>query len=176
VNDRFHLARLSNDALDEVRRQQMARLPLRQRAGLKGSRWALLKGPTHLSPVEGRKLSWIARFNEPVYRAHLLKESFLDIFDCHDRRQAQLRIDDWLGWATRSRLKPFVRLAATIQKHLEGILGFIDSRLTNARLEGMNNKIRLLSHRAFGFHSAQPLMAMVYLCCSGITLQQLQLI
>ncbi|MGH7461477.1 MAG: transposase, partial [Longimicrobiales bacterium] len=45
-----------------------------------------------------------------------------------------------------------------------------------ARLEGMNNKIRLLSHRAFGFHSAQPLMAMVYLCCSGITLPQLQLI
>ncbi|MGH7467197.1 MAG: transposase, partial [Longimicrobiales bacterium] len=94
VNDRFHLARLSNDALDEVRRQQMAGLPQYQRVGLKGSRWALLKRPTHLTASEGRKLSWIARFNEPVYRAHLLKESFLDIFDCHDRRQAQLRFDD----------------------------------------------------------------------------------
>ncbi|MGH7470676.1 MAG: ISL3 family transposase, partial [Longimicrobiales bacterium] len=115
VNDRFHVARLSNDALDEVRRQQMARLPVRERAGLKGSRWALLKRPTHLTPIEGRKLSWIARFNDPVYRAHLLKESFLDVFDCANRQEAMSRVKDWLGWATRSRLKPFVRLAATVQ-------------------------------------------------------------
>jgi transposase len=50
-----------------------------------------------------------------------------------------------------------------------------DSRLTNARLEGINNKARLISHGAFGFHSAQPLIAMIYLCCSSITLPQLQL-
>ena len=53
---------------------------------------------------------------------------------------------------------------------------FIDSRLTNARLEGMNHKIRLLSHRAYGFHSADPLIATVYLCCSKITLPEIQLI
>jgi transposase len=65
---------------------------------------------------------------------------------------------------------------STPRTHLEGILGFLDSRLTNARLEGMNNKIRLLSLRAFGFHSAQPLIAMIYLYCSGIMLPQLQMI
>jgi transposase len=176
VNDRFHVARIANDAVDEVRRQQMAKLPPRQRAGLKGSRWALLKRPTQLSAAEGRKLSWIARFNDPIYRAHLLKESFLDIFDCATREEAELRVEDWLVWAIRSKLKPFVRFAGTVRKHLDGILGFIESRLTNARLEGTNNKIRLLSHRAYGFHSAQPLLAMVYLCCSGIILPQLQLI
>jgi transposase len=63
-----------------------------------------------------------------------------------------------------------------VRKHLDGILAFIDSGLTNARLEGMNNKIRLLSHRAFGFHSPDPLIATIYLCCSGITLPKLQVI
>ena len=55
-------------------------------------------------------------------------------------------------------------------------MAFIGSRLTNARLEGTNNKIRLLSHRSYGLHSAASLIAMVYLCCSNITLPQLQLI
>jgi transposase len=176
VHDRFHVARLGGDAVDEVRRQQMSRLPPLQRARLKGSRWALLKRPHHLNPAEQRKLSSIARFNEPIYRAHLLKESFLEIFTCDQRTEAEQRVEEWLSWATHSRLKPFVRLARTVRLHLAGILAFIESGLTNARLEGMNNKIRLLSHRAFGFHTAQPLMAMVYLCCSGIMLPQLQLI
>jgi transposase len=176
VNDRFHLARLANDAVDEVRRQQVAKLPPGQRARLKGSRWALLKRPLRLNAGEQRKLSWIARFNDAIYRAHLLKESFLDIYECDLKEEAQLRMEDWLSWALRSRLKPFQRLARTVQKHLEGILAFIDSGLTNARAEGMNNKIRLLNHRAYGFHSAQPLIGMIYLCCSGIMLPQLQLI
>ena len=77
--------------------------------------------------------------------------------------------------ASRSRLNPFVGLARTVRENLDGILRFVESALTNARLEGMNNKIRLLSHRAFGFHSAESLIAMIYLCCSGISLPELQL-
>ena len=49
-------------------------------------------------------------------------------------------------------------------------------RISNVTLEGMNNKIRLLSHRAYGFHSAPPLIATIYLCCGGITLPDLQLV
>jgi hypothetical protein len=58
----------------------------------------------------------------------------------------------------------------------DGILAFVESGLTNARLEGVNNKIRLLSHRAFGFHSPHPLIATIYLCCSAIELPELQVI
>ncbi|MEX2610490.1 MAG: transposase, partial [Gemmatimonadota bacterium] len=105
-----------------------------------------------------------------------LKESFLDVFTTRSRTTAERHLRDWLSWACRSRLRPFVRLSRTVRKHFDGILAFIDSGLTNARLEGMNNKIRLLSHRAFGFHSADPLIATIYLCCAGIELPQLQLI
>jgi transposase len=176
VNDRFHVARLANAALDEVRRTQMRKLPIEERTTLKGTRWALLKRPGRLAATEERKLSWIARFNEPVYRAHLLKESFLDLFDEQSKAEAEARIDEWLAWAKRSRLQPFIRFAKTVKRHIDGIVAFIDQRLTNARVEGMNNKIRLLSHRAFGFHSPEPLIATIYLCCSGIILPHPQLI
>lgn len=176
VFDRFHVARLANDAVDAVRRVQVAKLPVADRAQLKGTRWALLKRPPHRRAEEEAKLSVIQRFNRPVYRALLLKESFLEIFSTETRSEAEERMQSWLAWASRSRLKPFVRLGRTVRKHLEGILRFVDSRLTNARLEGMNNKIRLLSHRAFGFHSAAPLIATIYLCCSGIELPRLQMI
>ena len=176
VFDRFHVARLANDALTAVRREEAGKLAPFERAALKGTRWILLKRRERLDADQEATLAAIKHTNAPVYRASLLKESFLDVFTAPDRPSAERRLREWLAWACRSRLRPFVRLGRTVRKHLDGILAFIDSDLTNARLEGMNNKIRLLSHRAFGFHSAPPLIATVYLCCSGIVLPQLHLI
>lgn len=176
VFDRFHVARLAQQALEEVRRDQMRELEAEERKALKGSRWALLKRSDTLNEDDVVKISQIQKFNRPLYRAYLLDESFLEIFDAPDATSARREIKSWLSWACRSRLKPFVRLARTVRDHLDGILRFIDSRLTNARLEGMNNKIRLLSHRAYGFHSAESLIAMIYLCCSEIAFDQPQLV
>src|ERR671912_426829 len=72
---------------------------------------------------------------------------------------------------SRSRLRPFVRLARTLREHRDGILAAIRLGLSNGRLEGLNSKIRLISHRSFGFHSAEALIALVYLCCTGITIE-----
>ncbi|MEA2274940.1 MAG: transposase, partial [Solirubrobacteraceae bacterium] len=63
---------------------------------------------------------------------------------------------------------PFIKLARTIRRHRDGILAAIRLGLSNGRLEGLNSRIRLISHRSFGFHSATPLIALVYLCCAGI--------
>lgn len=175
VFDRFHVARLGQDRVDEVRRALMRALDPDDRRHLKRSRWVLLKRPGRLRRSERARLETIRKANDKLYRAYLLKETLLNVYDEDDPERARDAIEAWLSWAQRSRLKPFVRLARTVRKHLDGILAFIASRLTNARLEGMNNKIRLLSHRAYGFHSAEPLIAMVYLCCSKITLPDVQL-
>ena len=79
-------------------------------------------------------------------------------------------LDAWLAWASRSRLKPFVKLARTLRKHKQGVLAAIELGLSNGRLEALNSKIRLISHRAYGFHSANALIAMIYLCCAGIAI------
>ena len=63
-----------------------------------------------------------------------------------------------------------MRLARTLRRYRDGILAAITLGLTNARLEGLHSKVRLLSHRSLGFHSAGPLIALIYLCCAGITI------
>lgn len=117
------------------------------------------------------KLSAIQKDNAPLYRAYLLKESLLRLLDAPDRQQAEAEARGWPSWASHSSLRPFVRLAKTIRRHLDGALLAIQFGVTNPRLEGTNNRIPMLSHRAFGFHSAQALTATIYLCCSGIQLQ-----
>ncbi len=172
VFDKFHVAQLAQKALDEVRRELVRELAPNQRSALKKTRWALLRRPdTAPNPDKDEaKLSVIQKHNAPLYRGYLLKESLLEFLDAPDREQAEQEAKGWLAWATRSRLRPFVRLARTIRTHLDGVLAAIQTGLTNARLEGINNKIRLLSHRAYGFHSAKSLIATIYLCCAGVQL------
>ena len=105
-----------------------------------------------------------------MFRAFLLKEELRLLYALEDPALAPAHLDAWLAWASRSRLQPFIRLARTIRRHRDGILAAIRLGLSNGRLEGLNRRIRLISHRSFGFHSAQPLIALVYLCCSGIVI------
>jgi transposase len=88
-----------------------------------------------------------------------------------DPRLASAHLDAGLAWASRSRLRPFVRLACTLRAHREGILAAIRLGLSNGRLEGLNSKIRLISHRSYGFRSADALIALVYGCCTGIDIE-----
>ena len=79
-------------------------------------------------------------------------------------------LDEWLDWASRSRLAPFVKLARTICKHAVGILAYLDTRMTNGPVEGINNKLRVIARRAYGFHPHGALISMLFLCCEGIEL------
>lgn len=110
------------------------------------------------------------QLNAPLYRAYQLKEQLRALYHLDDPTDAEAHLDAWLAWASRSKQAPFVRLARTLRRHRDGILAAIKLGLTNARLEGLHSKVRLLSHRSFGFHSSAPLIALIYLCCSGITI------
>ena len=175
VFDHFHIAKLANKALDEVRRGLMRDSASKeQKSNIKGTRWALLHRIDRASEDHMSVISQLRR-REPLGRAYLLKEDLLDIL----RGVYSSPVDalkTWMSRASRCRLTPFVRLGRTIRKHLGGVLALITERLSNGLAEGMNNKIRLLSHRAYGFHSASPLIATVFLCCGGITLPDLQLL
>jgi len=77
---------------------------------------------------------------------------------------------DWIAWATRSRLPPFRRVAPIIKKYIEGIVAYVATGLNSGRSEGLNGKIQTITRRSFGFHSATSLIALITLCCGGITL------
>jgi transposase len=171
VFDRFHVQKLASDALEKVRREQLR--------GTRGtpqgkfifrSRYALLKNYGDLSKSQKQKLGEIERANKPLFRAYLLKETLAAALDYRQPKRAADALREWLAWASRSRLQPFVKAARTIRKHFDGILAYIKGRMTNGFVEGINNRMRMVARRAFGFHSAGALIALLFLCCGGIQL------
>jgi len=172
IFDRFHVQALVSDAVDAVRRAEVNALAGTEHAkALKGSRYPLLKNPWNLRRSEKQKLAEVQRNNKRLYRAYLLKETLAAALDYRQLKRATEALDDWLAWALRSRLAPMVKAARTIRRHKDGILAYIRCRLTNGLVEGFNNRTRMVARRAFGFHSAEPLISMIYLCCGGIQLK-----
>jgi len=171
--DPFHVVRLASRATDQVRRDEWnAHERSHSATGrwVKGTRWSLLKAPERQTVGQLATLWEVQTENRRLYRAFLLREELRLLYHLDDPRLAPAHLDAWLAWASRSRLKPFVRLARTLRAHRDGILAAIRLGLSNGRLEGLNSKIRLISHRSFGFHSADALIALVYLCCTGIVI------
>jgi transposase len=171
IFDRFHVQRLVQDAVDEVRRDEArAATSDEERKELKGTRWPLLKSFWNLSLFETKRLAALQRDNKRLYRAYLLKEAMVGVLDCRADWLAEQKLDEWIRWARRSRLEPFKRVAATIREHADGILAYVRSGLSNGRTEGLNGKARTITRRSYGFHSAHGLIALLKLCCSGIHL------
>lgn len=169
--DPFHVVRLANHALNLVRRGEWNRQGRsKTRAGrwLMGTRWALVTAPERQSERQRSLLSELEETNQTLFRAYLLKEQLRGLYRLPDPEQAPRLFDLWLEAARASGLAPFERLAGSLARFRDSILAAIRLRLSNGRLEGLNAKVRLLSHRSFGFHSARPLIALVYLCCGGI--------
>jgi transposase len=164
--DPFHVTKLATDALDEIRRQvwNEARKTGQTAVAkeLKGARFALWKNPEHLTRRQKAKLSIIKQTNEPLYRAYLLKEQLRQVYRIPTEHAPAL-LDAWLAWARRSRLEPFVRLARTITDQRAGIEAAIRNGLSNARVEQINTQIRLITRRAFGFHSPDAAIALAML-------------
>jgi transposase len=174
--DPFHVVALATRAVDDVRRpmwQEMRRLPDPSFAKqFKGARWALLKNPDNLTDRQATTLAAIRRNGGNMWRAYKLKEALRAIFagDLHVDEAGEL-LDRWCSWAQRCRLAPFVKLGRTIRAHRAGILAAIEHGLSNGRVEGLNNRVRLIVRRAFGFHSAQAALALVLLSCGPITIE-----
>ncbi|MBV1857265.1 MAG: ISL3 family transposase [Nannocystaceae bacterium] len=168
IFDRFHVQRLVHDALDEVGRDEVRPADSDEKTCLKKTRWPLQKRPWNLSGLEPAKLADLEENNRPIYRAYRLKESLAAILDGRQVNVAARKLDEWLEWARASELPAFVRVAGTIEKHREGILAYVCTRLNNGRVEGLNGKARVITRRAFGFHSASSFIAMLFLCCGGM--------
>jgi transposase len=168
--DRFHIVKHLNEAVDEVRRALMRTLSLKERATFKGTRWLLLKNPWNLSPRQQDRLSTLVRWNTPLVRAWYLKESFQLFWTYKQPWRAERHLRKWMSSAMRSRLEPFKKFVRLLRSHLDGILPWTKLRLSNGAVEGMNNKIKSISHRSFGFRGAENFIAAIYHCCARLPL------
>ncbi len=173
--DPYHVVQLANKALDEVRRSywnELRQLGDQDAAKrFKDSRWSLLKAPKNLTDKQAATLRRLKAAGGEVWRGYTLKEAVRGIFEHGlSLQDVTMLIDRLLSRLARSRLEPFVRLGKTIRKHRDGILHAIRLGITQGRTEALNNKVRLITRRAYGFHSAKAALALVLLTCGPITL------
>ena len=173
--DRFHLVALVSDALDEVRRdlwRQLRKLPDdRWATAYNSARWALLRNPGDLTDTQRDKLAAIKRAGGGTWRAYETKEPFRAILAGDlTRDQAAEALDRWCARAQRSRLAPFVKAGRTMRHRRDLILNAVEHGISNGRVEGLNTKVRLITRRAYGFHSADAALALIMLGTGPINL------
>jgi transposase len=173
--DPYHVVQLANQALDEVRRgywNELRSLGDQDAAKrFKDARWSLLKKPEKLTDTQAATLARLKAAGGEVWRAYTLKEAVRGIFEPGlDIEDVEILIDRLLSRLARCRLAPFVKLGNTIRKHRDRILAAIHLGINQGRTEALNNKVRLITRRAYGFHSAKAALALIMLTCGPITL------
>lgn len=113
-------------------------------------------------------MSALCKKNSPIVRAYYLKEAFQRFWDYKSAGWSEPYLRQWLWWASHSRLAPFVSFARMIRKHLEGILLWTRLPVANGALEGMNNKVKVVSHRAYGFRTVETYITAIWRADKGI--------
>jgi transposase len=172
--DPFHVVVWVQHALDLVRRQVWNTLRRAdgksdQARAIAHSRFALWRNPEDLTDRQKARLDWIAATNAPLYQAYLLKEQLRQVF-APGGAERIARLDLWLDTAADSGLQPFTDLARRMRRYRDDIANTLTHRLSNARVEAINTKIRLLTRIAFGFKSVNALIALVRLHLYGYDL------
>lgn len=170
VFDRFHITQHLNRAVDEVRRQTWRQMAGREKVEFKRTRFLWLSNPENLRREERTRLSGLLRLNSPIVKGYLLKEDLRRFWDYRSTAWAEAHLRQWLWRAAHSRLEPFKKLARMLRTHLDGVLAWTRIRVTNGALEGMNNKVKVISHRAFGYRTTWTYIANIYHCCAGLPL------
>ncbi len=170
VFDRFHLTQHLSRAVDAVRRATWRQLAGREQVEFKRTRFLWLKNPENLLPAERSRLSRLLRLNAPIVKAYLLKEDLRRFWNYRYSAWAAGHLRQWLWRASHSRLEPFQAVAKMLRTHWDGVLAWTRIRVTNGALEGMNNKVKAISHRAFGYRTTWTYIANIYHCCTGFPL------
>lgn len=182
--DPFHVVQWAMDSLDKVRCEWWQRIRQEEHrekrnrgrpakgsekkrslaSAIKDSKFAVGKADQNLTENQRKKLELIEIKCPELFRARSLKEALRTIFSM-DYTQAKVELDKWLGWAQRSRLEPFRELRKKILRHYDGILASIKYGLSNARIEAIDNKIKLVIRKAYGFRNIQNMLDMIRLKC-----------
>ena len=156
--DRFHIMKIMNQAVDEVRRQEAKTTDV-----LKKTRFLWLKNPTNLTNKQRRRMDSLTGHNLKTARAYQIRLTLKELFEQPSREAGEAFLKHWYFWATHSRLEPIIQAAKTIKRHWDGVLNWFDSLISTGLLEGFNSLIQAAKARARGYRTNRNLITMAYL-------------
>lgn len=170
VFDKFHIVGHLMKAVDEVRRDEIREKGKDHKALVEKSRYIWLKNPWNLTANQQAKLADLEKLNLKINRAYLLKEAFREFWNYTTAGWAKQYLDKWFWWATHSRLKPMRDFAWMLRRHQDNILSYFTVPIDNGATEGLNNKAKVISHKAYGFRSAKNFIRNLYHCMAELPL------
>ena len=158
VFDRFHLVKLFNEKLSELRRAlHREATDVMHKEVLKGTRWLLLKNPENLDEEmdEKRRLEEALALNKPLATAYYMKDDLRRFWEQPGKRFATTFLDGWIRRAAASGIKVLRQMAKTLAAHRSGLLAYYDAMITSGPMEGTNNKIKTMKRQAYGFRDVE---------------------
>jgi transposase len=164
--DKFHVLRHLNEALDQVRKSEYARLRGQDRQFIKGQKYTLLSRRENLSLDGRRALKKLLQANKRLQTAYLLKESFGQLWDYQKEGWARRFFEHWRAALKWQRLQPYEKFAEMIDRHWEGIAVYChpENKVALGFVEGFNNKIRVIQRRAYGLRDEEYLRLKILTC------------
>lgn len=167
VLDRFHITSHLNQAVDQVRRGESSRLRSRGRKEaekLKHLRWSLLRRGSRVRGRARQKLNLLLASKLATARAWELKEAFAHFWQYKSEMWAGAFLDGWCARAMRSRLEPMKKVARMLRTHEPLILNWFRAKgeISSGAVEGLNNKIRVVTRRSYGFRTYQAMEIALY--------------
>ena len=168
VLDHFHVKKYLNDAVDQVRKEELKKARAEDDSELSeilhcNKRFILMQ-----NKVTNKKrdlLEKLSTLNERVYHAMLLKEQFLSIYTAQDRPEAFSNLKEWIVAAIKSKISSFVELAFKFFRKRHYILNYFICQITSAISEGLNNKIKRLKRMAYGYKDVQYFLLKIHQHC-----------
>ena len=164
VFDRFHIIKLMNEKLTELRRTLQNEAEQMDKHVLKGLRWLLLKNRDNLDDAknERARLQEALDLNEPLAIAYYLKDDLSQIWQQPDKATAGKFLTEWCDLARASGIKVLLTMAKTLTGFRTGILNWYDFPISSGPLEGINNKIGALQRMAYGYRDPDYFIDKLY--------------
>lgn len=161
--DRFHVVKLLNEAMDEVRK-----IERKEHSELKGHKYTFLKNKDKLSSKKSRELSELITLFPTLGKAYRLKELFNDVWEMETEEEATDFLVEWCKEVDKEGVGPFKKFVRTIKAHWTGIVNFCEKQISNGILEGINCKVQLAKRRARGFRKSENFINMIYFLCGKL--------
>jgi transposase len=168
VLDRFHVVKLLNAAVDEVRKEEWRQLQGDEKKAMKGLRWLLYRHSRTRTKDQTKTLKELKKSNNKIYRAWVLKDEFEQVWNYRSRKGAADFLEAWITRTLRSRIPSMKTFANTMRRHFEKIVTFSTTRLTNAIAEGLNRILKIIKNRASGFRNLKVYADMIYLTVGDV--------
>ena len=155
VVDHFHVVKLMNEKIDKLRRLLVnEEKDVNKRKVIKGTRWLLLRNGKDIFDDRFRtRLDNALNLNEPLMKAYYLKEDLYEIWNQLTKEEGEKVLDLWVQQAKDSKVMPLIEMAATLQAYKPFILAWYDHTISNGKIEGTNNKIKVLKRQAYGYRN-----------------------